>query len=60
MLYIMLLLVAIKSVGGTMADRATLAEPINGRLFFAGEATSRQYPATVHGAFLSGISASNI
>ncbi len=25
------------------------------RLFFAGEHTIRQYPATVHGAFLSGI-----
>jgi len=31
-----------------------LAEPV-GRLFFAGEATIRDYPATVHGAFLSGI-----
>lgn len=46
-------------VGGKMGDRAILAEPINGRLFFAGEATSRQYPATVHGAFLSGIRAAN-
>ena len=25
------------------------------RLFFAGEHTIRQYPATVHGAFLSGM-----
>ena len=25
------------------------------RLFFAGEHTSRHYPATVHGAFLSGV-----
>ena len=31
-----------------------LAEPV-GRLFFAGEATIRDHPATVHGAFLSGI-----
>lgn len=31
-----------------------LANP-TGNLFFAGEATIRQYPATVYGAFLSGI-----
>jgi len=35
-------------------DYDTLAEPIGDRVFFAGEATSRTYPATVHGAFLSG------
>jgi monoamine oxidase len=35
-------------------DRDALAEPVADRLFFAGEATSRQYPATVHGALLSG------
>ena len=35
-------------------DYDTLAAPIGDRLFFAGEATSRTYPATVHGAFLSG------
>jgi monoamine oxidase len=32
----------------------TLAEPVNNRLFFAGEHTSRDYRGTVHGAFLSG------
>ncbi len=42
-------------VGSTSPDRSVLAEPVAGRLFFAGEATSRQYPATTHGAFLSGI-----
>lgn len=31
-----------------------LAKSVGRRLFFAGEATHRQYPATVHGAFLSG------
>lgn len=31
-----------------------MAKPVGKRLLFAGEATSRQYPATVHGAFLSG------
>jgi len=34
-----------------------LATPVSGRLFFAGEATSREYQATVHGAYLSGIHA---
>ncbi|MCT7983794.1 FAD-dependent oxidoreductase [Laspinema sp. A4] len=43
------------AVGGESSDRDILAEPIGDRLFFAGEATSRDYPATVHGAYLSGI-----
>ena len=34
-----------------------LAAPINNRLFFAGEATHRVHPATVHGAYLSGLRA---
>jgi len=34
-----------------------LGEPIAGRLFFAGEATLRDYPTTVHGAWLSGLRA---
>ncbi len=41
-------------VGATARDRDLLAEPME-TLFFAGEATHRDYPATVHGAFLSGI-----
>lgn len=41
--------------GATRADREALAEPVDGRLFFAGEATSNYHPATVHGAFVSGI-----
>jgi monoamine oxidase len=40
--------------GATEADREALARPVAGRLFFAGEATSVVYPATVHGALLSG------
>nr|DAD23022.1 TPA_asm: hypothetical protein HUJ06_024485 [Nelumbo nucifera] len=32
-----------------------LRESIGRRLFFAGEATNKQYPASMHGAFLSGI-----
>ena len=35
-------------------DRAVIAQPTGGRLFFAGEATHSDFPATVHGALLSG------
>jgi monoamine oxidase len=41
-------------VGATPALRAALAQPINSQLFFAGEATSSDAPATVHGALASG------
>ena len=34
--------------------RDTLAAPVENRIFFAGEATSIDYPGTVHGAILSG------
>ena len=35
-------------------DREVIAQPTGGRLFFAGEATHSDFPATVHGALLSG------
>lgn len=38
-------------------DFDDLFEPVDDVLFFAGEATSREYFATVHGAYLSGVKA---
>lgn len=40
--------------GATPAAYTALAQPVAGRLFFAGEATTTDYPGTVHGAYLSG------
>lgn len=42
-------------VGSTGFDYDILAESVGNHLYFAGEATSRKYPATMHGAFLSGL-----
>jgi len=42
-------------VGSSREDFDALAEPVGDRLFFAGEATSREYHASVHGAYLSGL-----
>lgn len=46
-------------VGGKTEYYDTLARPIDERVFFAGEATHRTYPGTVHGAYLSGIREAN-
>ncbi|HVX77922.1 MAG TPA: NAD(P)/FAD-dependent oxidoreductase [Bradyrhizobium sp.] len=39
---------------GHAGDRAVLASPVDGRLFFAGEATSPNFFSTAHGALESG------
>jgi monoamine oxidase len=39
---------------GHAGDRAILAQPVDNRLFFAGEACSPEYFSTAHGAYLSG------
>lgn len=44
-------------VGSKHTMRRQLASPVENRIFFAGEATSTFFPATVHGAFLSGVRA---
>ncbi len=38
-------------------DFDALFEPVDDVLYFAGEATSREYPATQHGAYLTGVAA---
>lgn len=40
--------------GSTPEDRRILASPVADRMLFAGEASSSDFPATVHGALLSG------
>jgi monoamine oxidase len=42
---------------GHADDRAALAEPVDGRIFFAGEATSLNFFSTVHGAYETGVRA---
>ncbi|QSL64175.1 hypothetical protein MERGE_000330 [Pneumocystis wakefieldiae] len=41
-------------------DYDIIAMPVENTLFFAGEATSRTHPATVHGAYLSGLKAAQL
>ena len=45
------------ALGTTPATRDALAAPLEGALFFAGEATERNYFSTTHGAYLSGVRA---
>jgi monoamine oxidase len=42
---------------GATGMRDVLAEPLEATLYFAGEATNRVRPATVHGAIESGLRA---
>jgi monoamine oxidase len=42
---------------GRGGQRLELGRPIDDRLFFAGEATSTEFHATAHGAYLSAVSA---
>ncbi len=44
-------------VGGEPDVYGKLASAVDGLLFFAGEHTHREHPATVHGAYLSGLRA---
>lgn len=41
--------------GRSTVDFDTMAQTVSGRLFFAGEHTSRAYRGTVHGAYISGL-----
>ena len=43
---------AVGALGGD--DYDIIGESLGGRVFFAGESTTRKYPATMHGAFHSG------
>lgn len=43
------------SPGASTRDHDAIAMTVANRLFFAGEATSSKYPATTHGAYLSGL-----
>lgn len=43
------------AIGSSRNDMHALAEPVDNRLLFAGEATSAKFGATVHGAFISGL-----
>jgi monoamine oxidase len=44
---------------GRAGERAVLAAPADGRLFFAGEATSKAAFSTAHGAYLEGVRAAD-
>lgn len=43
----------------TGEDYDLIAKPVSSTLFFAGEASSKSHPATVHGAYISGLRAAS-
>ena len=45
------------ATGSSNDDRESLSQPIDNRVFWAGEAYSSLYPGTVHGAHISGLNA---
>jgi monoamine oxidase len=45
------------ALGSTPTMRNALASPLRQRLYFAGEATHKEYYGTAHGAYLSGVRA---
>lgn len=45
------------ALGSNPKQRHELAKPVDGRLFFAGEATETGHAGTAHGAYLSGLRA---
>ena len=45
--------------GADLSVCDTIAEPLDEKVFFAGDATSRKYMATAHGAFISGLDAAD-
>ncbi len=45
------------ALGSDPEDRAALAQPVRGGIFFAGEAASQDFFGTAHGAYLSGVEA---
>ena len=47
-------------VGATPADRTMLGKPLEGSLYFAGEAVSENYAATMHGAYETGLAAAKV
>jgi len=45
--------------GSNLSACEIIAKPLNSKVFFAGDATSKNYMATAHGAYLSGLKAAN-